>query len=59
MSDILVPAHRPDDTTLWIPGTLARRVGAKRGGRMTDDQFQHPEIQEWIRAHTTSKKATE
>ncbi|GEM_PF-5856558 len=48
MNELLVYTLRPDNTALWLPESLANAIHAHRGDRLTEDQFQNPQVQELI-----------
>jgi hypothetical protein len=44
----LVYVVRPDSTPLWIPNNLARRIRVFHGNKLTEQQWEDPELQSLI-----------
>ena len=52
----LVYVLRPTNTSLWLPDTLLKAIGAKHGDRLSDKQFANPRVQDLLRRRRESPK---
>lgn len=48
MPEHLIYLIRPNNTALWLPSDTARRIKAKKGQRLTREQYDNPEVQSLI-----------
>lgn len=56
MTELLIYTIRPNNTALWLPEELATLVGAKKGDKLTTDQYGHQAIQRLIADRSVKKE---
>lgn len=52
----LVYTIRPNGLSLWLPPDVLEAIGAKRGDRLTEDQFEREVVQRIVRDRTQFQK---
>jgi hypothetical protein len=56
MPEVLIYVIRPDNTALWLPPELMDMLELWEGEKLTEEQFNHPAIQQLLEARRVPRK---